>query len=277
MTDRLPRARGHLHPGGRGEALRLRGAARPLPTIDAVFARGRVRASADYGVVPVENSTEGMVTHTLDNFVGSTLKICGEVELPIRHHLLGAPGYRRGKRHAHLRPPAGARAVPQLAGEELAAYRAASRRRSNGEAARLAAADPDDRRDRRRHGARGLRPGDAGRAASRTTPTTPRASWWSGARWSSPAAATRPRSSSPRHNKPGALFKLLEPFQREQLMLTRIDTRPSRSAALDLPLLHRVRGAPGRPQGGGRAGRAGGADGDAEDPGLLSPGSDLRP
>jgi len=31
------------------------------------------------------------------------------------------------------------------------------------------------------------------------------------------------------HNKPGALFALLEPFQREQLMLTRIDTRPSRS------------------------------------------------
>ena len=31
------------------------------------------------------------------------------------------------------------------------------------------------------------------------------------------------------HNKPGALFKLLEPFQREQLMLTRIDTRPSRA------------------------------------------------
>ena len=62
-------------------------------TIDEVF-RAVEAGHADYGVVPVENSTEGMVTHTLDNFVGSTLKICGEVELPIRHHLLGAPDCR---------------------------------------------------------------------------------------------------------------------------------------------------------------------------------------
>ncbi|PCI16661.1 MAG: prephenate dehydratase [Piscirickettsiaceae bacterium] len=43
---------------------------------------------AHYGVVPVENSTEGVITHTLDNFIKSSLHICGEVALRIHHHLL---------------------------------------------------------------------------------------------------------------------------------------------------------------------------------------------
>ena len=44
---------------------------------------------ADYGVVPVENSTEGVVTHTLDMFVESDLKIVSQVVMPIRHCLAG--------------------------------------------------------------------------------------------------------------------------------------------------------------------------------------------
>ena len=46
------------------------------------------RGSADYGVVPIENSTEGAVNHTLDMFIDSDLKICSESYLPIEHHLL---------------------------------------------------------------------------------------------------------------------------------------------------------------------------------------------
>ncbi len=41
-----------------------------------------------YGVVPVENSTEGVISHTLDMFLNSPLQICGEVSLRIHHHLL---------------------------------------------------------------------------------------------------------------------------------------------------------------------------------------------
>jgi chorismate mutase/prephenate dehydratase len=41
-----------------------------------------------YGVVPVENSTEGMISHTLDMFINSGLQICGEVSLRIHHHLM---------------------------------------------------------------------------------------------------------------------------------------------------------------------------------------------
>ena len=43
---------------------------------------------ADYGVVPVENSTEGVVTHTLDMFVDSDLKIVSQIVLPVQHCLL---------------------------------------------------------------------------------------------------------------------------------------------------------------------------------------------
>jgi len=60
---------------------------RPQQTIDDIF-RTVESGNAQYGVVPVENSTEGGVNHGLDCFVGSPLKICGEVELPIHHNLL---------------------------------------------------------------------------------------------------------------------------------------------------------------------------------------------
>ncbi|MFA4992145.1 MAG: prephenate dehydratase [Candidatus Omnitrophota bacterium] len=43
---------------------------------------------SDYGVVPIENSTEGMVNHTLDMFINSDLKICSEVSLDISHNLM---------------------------------------------------------------------------------------------------------------------------------------------------------------------------------------------
>lgn len=46
----------------------------------------------DYGVVPVENSSEGVVSHTLDSFLNSNLKICGEVMLAIHHNLLNKSG-----------------------------------------------------------------------------------------------------------------------------------------------------------------------------------------
>jgi chorismate mutase/prephenate dehydratase len=60
----------------------------PLASIDEVFHEVEA-ASADFGVVPIENSTEGTVNHTLDRFLNSPLKICGEVELRIHHSVMG--------------------------------------------------------------------------------------------------------------------------------------------------------------------------------------------
>lgn len=56
-------------------------------SIDEVF-RTVEAGQADYGVVPVENSTEGAIGLTLDLLLSSTLKICGEITLPIHHCLL---------------------------------------------------------------------------------------------------------------------------------------------------------------------------------------------
>jgi len=61
----------------------------PLASIDEVFHEVEA-GSADFGVVPIENSSEGTVNHTLDRFLSSPLKICGEVELRIRQHLMGS-------------------------------------------------------------------------------------------------------------------------------------------------------------------------------------------
>ena len=60
----------------------------PLGSIDEVFHEVEA-ASADFGVVPIENSTEGTVNHTLDRFIASPLTICGEVELRIHHSVMG--------------------------------------------------------------------------------------------------------------------------------------------------------------------------------------------
>jgi len=60
----------------------------PLPTIAEVFYEVQ-SGHADFGVVPVENSTEGTVNHTLDMFLNSALKICGEIELRIHQNLMG--------------------------------------------------------------------------------------------------------------------------------------------------------------------------------------------
>lgn len=60
----------------------------PFHTIDEVFQEVECGA-ADFGVVPIENSTEGSVNNTLDMFLASPLKIAGEIELRIEQHLLG--------------------------------------------------------------------------------------------------------------------------------------------------------------------------------------------
>lgn len=60
-----------------------------VPTIDEVFHEVEA-GTADFGVAPIENSSEGTVNiHTLDMFLTSPLKVCGEIELRIHQHLMG--------------------------------------------------------------------------------------------------------------------------------------------------------------------------------------------
>jgi chorismate mutase/prephenate dehydratase len=61
----------------------------PLAAISEIFEEVQA-GHADFGMAPIENSTEGTVNNTLDMFLTSPLKICGEVELRIHQHLMGA-------------------------------------------------------------------------------------------------------------------------------------------------------------------------------------------
>ncbi len=63
----------------------------PLASIEEVFEEVEA-GNADFGVVPVENSTQGTIQSTLDMFLTSGLKICGEVELRVHQHLLSRSG-----------------------------------------------------------------------------------------------------------------------------------------------------------------------------------------
>lgn len=112
----------------------------PTGTIEEVF-RAVEAGNADYGVVPVENSTEGAVAGTLDLLLENPVQICGEVKLRIHQHLLSkAEGIGAAKRlYSHAQSLAQChewlnRKLGALSRVPVA---------SNAEAARLAAEDPE--------------------------------------------------------------------------------------------------------------------------------------
>lgn len=99
------------------------------------------RGHADYGVVPIENSTEGVVTHTLDMFINSELTICSEIVLEIVHNLLSVDGDISKVKRVYSHPQAVAqcrnwlrKSLPNVSIHEVA---------STAEAARMAAVDRD--------------------------------------------------------------------------------------------------------------------------------------
>lgn len=111
----------------------------PCATIDEAF-RAVETGRADYAVVPVENSTEGTVSRTLDLIVGSTLKICGEVLLPIHQNLLRKGGGMDGIARVYAHAQSLAQCQNWLNKNLPNAERVSVV--SNAEGARLAAGDP---------------------------------------------------------------------------------------------------------------------------------------
>ncbi len=77
--------------------------ARANNAIDEIF-RDVEAGAADYGVVPVENSIGGVVSHTLDELVDTKLRICGEVTLPVHHQLLSRSETLAGIRKIYAHP-----------------------------------------------------------------------------------------------------------------------------------------------------------------------------
>ncbi len=200
----------------------------PMSSIDEVFRE--VQAGAvNYGVVPVENSTEGVINHTLDNFMDSSLKICGEVELRIHQHLMVAETTRKDKIsriYSHAQSLAQCRKwldahYPNV--ERVAVN-------SNAEAARRinsewhSAAIAGDMAAEL-YGLEKIaekiedRPDNSTRFLIIGTQEVPA----SGDDKSSIMVAMR--------NQPGALHDLLEPFRTNSIDLTRVETRPSNTGA----------------------------------------------
>jgi chorismate mutase / prephenate dehydratase len=195
-------------------------------TIDSVFAQVE-SGQCNYGVVPVENSTEGMVSHTLDNFMGSALKISGEVEMRIAHHLLVGEG---GKAQDVVRICAHQQALAQCRNwldkhwpdiERVAVS-------SNGEAARMAANEP---------GTAAIA-GDMAAELYHLQKIAEHIEDYAdnttrfliiGREAVPPSGRDKTSIIVSSRNKPGALFNLLDPFRRGGISLTRIDTRPSRT------------------------------------------------
>lgn len=204
---------------------------KPMASIDEIF-REVESGSANYGVVPVENSTEGMVNPTLDCFINSELRICGEVELRIHHHLLtkdSVPLENICRVYSHEQSLAQCR---QWLNANLPHAERVSVS-SNAEAASRAAKTPCSEEG-------GLVAAIAGDMAAQTyqlgkqfeqiedQPDNTTRFLVIGKQVVAPSGKDKTSIIVATRNRPGALYHLLEPFQRKGISLTRIETRPAR-------------------------------------------------
>ena len=199
-----------------------------LAAIDEVF-REVASGACHYGVVPVENSTEGVVTHTLDNFLASNVNICGEVVLRIHHHFLVSDitkikNITRVYSHAQSLAQCRKWLDRNFPNAERVAVS------SNSEAAKrvkgewnAAAIAGEMARDLYELNSYAENIEDQPDNSTRFLIIGSQAVGVSGDDKTSLVAATR--------NEPGALHQLLEPFHQHGIDLTRVETRPSPTGA----------------------------------------------
>jgi chorismate mutase/prephenate dehydratase len=200
-----------------------------LDSIDQVF-REVEAGACHYGVVPVENSIEGVVNHTLDMLINSNLLICGEVELRIHHHLLTRakkPGQIR-RVYSHQQSLAQCRAW--LDAHLLNAERIAVS--SNAEAARWAAAKKNSA-------------AIAGESAAEfydlpvlysnieDHPDNTTRFLVLGNHDTRPSGQDKTSILFSAPNRPGALHDMLACFAANNVSMTRIESRPSRLGMWD--------------------------------------------
>ena len=203
----------------------------PLTSIEEVF-REVESGTADFGVVPIENSSEGTVNNTLDMFLTSPLGICSEVELRIHQNLMGRMASLADVERVCAHPQALAQCRGWLAeclpGVERVAVssNAEGARRARDEdgtaaIAPLAAAEV--------YGLNVLVPEIEDRPDNTTR-------FLVIGRKSFPASGqdkTTLLVSAAHTDAPGALFRLLEPLARHGISMTRIESRPSRRRKWD--------------------------------------------
>ena len=199
----------------------------PQPTVAEVFARVE-RGEAEHGIVPVENSMEGAVTHTLDELMNSPLKICGEVYLPISQNLISKESSLEFVRTVWSHPMALAQAatwlrreLPGARLEEVESTAEAARRASGEEGVAavgsILAAEA--------HGlyvlARNIQ--EARTNATRFIVL--------GRGWAARTGKDKTSVVFSVKDRPGVLRDALSAFAEEGINLTRIESRPSRKRA----------------------------------------------
>jgi chorismate mutase/prephenate dehydratase len=195
-------------------------------TIEDIF-RAVESGEVDYGVVPVENSIEGMISHTLDSFFTSPLKICGEILLRIRHQLLSTANavgdVERVVSHAQslaqcrrwltqhlpnaelLTASSNAEAVRQIRNDNRAAAIASAAAGEIYEVPVLQSNIEDDAANTTRFLVIGKQsPPPSGEDKTSLMVSNP--------------------------NKPGALHRILTPLADQNVSMTRIESRPSKAA-----------------------------------------------
>ncbi len=198
----------------------------PMTAIDEVF-REVESGAVNYGVVPVENSTEGVVNHTLDMFLQSSLTICGEVDLRVHHHLMGKDNDRKKltRIYSHQQSLAQCREWldVHLSGVERVSVS------SNAEAARRA---------KEEEGVAAI----AGEIAAEIyglnvldkniedNPDNTTRFLIIGRQVTPPSGDDKTSLLVSTPNKPGALYQLLESFAHNDISMSRIESRPSRLA-----------------------------------------------
>lgn len=208
------------------------GVLNPQTTIRDVF-REVEAGSAHYGVVPVENSTEGVVSHTLDCFIASPLKICGEVEMPIHHNLMGRSALElRSITHVYSHQQSLAQCRQWLDANLPQAERVAVT--SNAEAARIVAMDdvPVGQVWASIGGDVAAKRYELEFSARRIEDEPDNSTRFLVIGRVEPGSTGQDKTSIivSLANQPCALYSLLEPFNRRGVDMTRLETRPAKMA-----------------------------------------------
>jgi len=198
----------------------------PQKTIADVFSEVS-KKSADYGVVPVENSTEGVVTHTLDMFVDSDLKVVSQIVLPVQQCLMSNSARKKIKKlYVHPQSLAQCRGWIQnhLPGVEIIETS------SNARSAELAAKEKFTAAiagmlAAEKYGLRVLEQDIQDNAANATRFLV------LGRQCSPPTGDDRTSLMLSVADKAGALHEAIAAFRRQKINMTKIESRPSKRKA----------------------------------------------
>jgi chorismate mutase / prephenate dehydratase len=201
----------------------------PCVSIDEVF-RATAVGSADFGVVPMENSSEGVVSRSLDLFLSSPLHIVGESSLLVRHQLLRQTPSLEGIEAVYAHPQALAQCQGWLSLHLPQADRRAAT--SNAEGARIATTNPAFAGIASERAASQFGLHIAAHAIQDDAHNRTRF-----AVVCLPAACSPPQPSGRDctslvisvPNRPGAVHDLLVPLKEEGVSMTRFESRPARS------------------------------------------------